>query len=88
MSQKKIVYYKGNFPKFIVPIAIFFIVLAFLFFAFFGIIAFVIIGVLAIGASVIKSLLKPFKKKKIKNYDSSTDTYTLDESEYKVIKED
>ena len=87
MSQKKIVYYKGNFPKFVVPIAIFFIVLAFLFFAFFGVIAFVIVGALAIGASILRSL-NPFKKKKIKNYDPSTDTYTLDESEYKVIKED
>ena len=84
MLQKKIVYYKSGFPRIPIAIVLFLAVCSIIFFAFFGFLAFVFFSVLAIVSAFIRKL-NPFKSKKVNNYDPSTDTYTLDDTDYEVL---
>lgn len=84
MPQKKIIYYKSGFPKIPLAIILFLVVVSITFFAFFGVLAFVFFSLLATASAFIR-LLNPFKGRKVKNYDPSTDTYTLEDTDYEVL---
>ena len=88
MNKKpKIHFYKSSASPFLVFIILFFVIMGLILFSFFGIIAFIAAGIFALVASVLRFIM-PSKKKKFNNYNSRTDTLTLEEKDYEIIEDD
>ncbi|MGI9553982.1 MAG: hypothetical protein ACR2NC_03570 [Thermodesulfobacteriota bacterium] len=88
MNEKpKISFYKSTTSPFLVFIILFLVVTGLILFSFFGIIAFIVAGIFALIASAIRFIM-PSKSKKFNNYNSRTNTLTLEEKDYEILDDD
>ncbi|MGI9534966.1 MAG: hypothetical protein ACR2NW_08435 [Thermodesulfobacteriota bacterium] len=88
MNEKhKISFYKSTTSPFLVFIILFFVITGLILFSFFGIIAFIAAGIFALIASALR-LIMPSKSKKFDNYNSRTNTLTLEKKDYEIIEDD
>ena len=86
-NKPKIHYYKSTVSPFFVFVILFFVIMGLILFSFFGIIAFIAAGIFAIIASVLRFIM-PSKRKKFADYNSRTNTLTLEEKDYEIIEDD
>ena len=86
-NKPKIHFYRSSSSPLLVFILLFFVILGLILFSFFGIIALIAAGVFALVASVLRFIM-PSKSKKFKNYNSTTNTLTLEEKDYEIIEDD
>lgn len=86
-NKPKIHYYKSTASPFLVFVILFFVIMGLILFSFFGIIAFIAAGIFAIIASVLRFIM-PSKRKKFTDFNSRTNTLTLEEKDYEIIEDD
>ena len=86
-NKPKIHFHKSTASPFLVFVILLFVIMGLILFSFFGIIAFIVAGLFALLASVLNFIM-PSRGKKINNYNKTTNTLTLEEKDYEIIKDD
>lgn len=85
--MKKIYLYQSRFPLIVSLFFAFLLLISVFLFVFIGFAAFLVAGLFAVFASALKRIFSK-KSKNLGRYDPETKTYTLDESEYKIVDKD
>lgn len=85
--MKYVKFYTGrkNLPVFLLPLVIILILILASFFAVIGLVSLFVIGIIGLGLGILNKL-RSKNHEYISNYDSSTNTITLDEKDYKIEK--
>ena len=86
-NKPKIHYYKSGGSPFFIFVILLLIIMGLILFSFFGIIAFIVAGILALITSVVRFIF-PSKRKRFNDYNSRTNTLTLEEKDYEILDDD
>lgn len=83
--MRRIGYYskQGKLPLILLPLILISVFIAISFFAVIGLISFFVIGVIGLAVSLFKSM-KSGKSNSIDNYDSQSNTITLEKKDYEI----
>ena len=86
-NKPKVHFYKSTGSPFFIFVILFLVIMGLILFSFFGLIAFITAGILALITSVVRFFI-PSKRRKFNDYNSRTNTLTLEEKDYEIIDDD